>query len=222
MGPNRSIEPLAQHRRRPTNYVRNVFHIGWGLIGVALILGLSTTPWVLVVIALGFAGAGWTMELSRRRSPALNARLMRVFGRVAHPHEAHEVNSSTWYATALALLTLTLEPTVMVIGVLVLAFGDPAAAVVGRRFGRVQLVNGRTVEGSLTFAVVGALVTFAALSLAGGNLLPSFDLGIRVTMAVTAGLLGAVAELVSRRVDDNFSIPLTSALAAWVVLLVMV
>ena len=209
-------------RLRPTNYVRNAFHVGWGLFGVGLILWLSAWPWVLVSTALAFAVAGWTMEISRRRSPAFNAKLMRAFRHVSHPHEAHQVNSSTWYASALALLALTREPTVMIVGVLVLTFGDPAAAVIGRRFGRVQLVNGRTLEGSLTFAVVGALVTFGALSLAGGGLLPDYELAVRVALAITAGTFGAVAELVSRRVDDNFSIPVTSALGAWAVLLLMV
>ena len=208
-------------RLRPTNYLRNAFHVGGGLFGVALVLGLSAWPWVLVIVAFGFALAGWTMEISRRRSPAFNEKIMRVFRKVSHPHEAHQVNSSTWYASALALLALTREPTVMAVGVLVLAFADPAAAVIGRRFGRIKLVNNRTLEGSLTFAIVGGLASFAILSLAGGSLLPEYALGLRVAMAVTAGLLGAVAELFSRRIDDNFSIPVTSALGAWLVLLLM-
>ena len=69
--------------------------------------------------------------------------------------------------------------------------------------------------------MVGCLVTFAALSLAGGGLLPDYAFGLRLAMAASAGLLGALAELFSRRVDDNFSIPVASALAAWVVLLLM-
>lgn len=205
-------------RLRPTNYLRNAFHVGWGLFGAALILSLSARPWVLVYVALGFAAAGWTMELLRRRSQAFNAILMRAFRHVSHPHEAHEVNSSTWYASALALLALTREPTVMLVGVVVLTFADPAAALVGRRFGRINLVNGRTLEGSLTFAVIGALATFAALSLAGG-LLPDHGVGVRAIVAATAGVLGAAAELVSRRVDDNFSIPVAAALGAWLILL---
>ena len=70
--------------------------------------------------------------------------------------------------------------------------------------------------------VVGALVTFAVLSLAGGGLLPGYSLSVRVTMAATAGLLGAVAELFSRRIDDNFAIPVASALGGWIVPLLMV
>lgn len=206
---------------RPSNYLRNVFHVGWGLFGTALILSLSPWPWLLIAVAATFAGAGWTMEITRRKSPEINKRLMHVFRHVSHPHEVHQINSATWYASALLLLALTQEPTVMVVGVLVLAFADPAAAIIGRRFGRIKLVNGRTLEGCATFAVVGGLTAFAVLSLAGGAFLPSYELGVRVVMAIAAGVLGSVAELYSRRVDDNFSIPVTSALGAWVVLLLM-
>jgi len=211
---------------RPTNYIRSAFHVAGGLFGAALILALSSWPALLVAVAFSFAGAGWFMEISRRRSARVNAALMRVFGRVSHPHEARQINSSTWYASALALLSLTGEPTVMIVGVLILTFADPAAAVIGRRLGRITLINGRTLEGSLTFALTGSAVTFVTLSLLGGplgaGLIPRYDLGVRLAMAVTAGLLGAVAELFSRRIDDNFSIPVTSALGAWVVLLLTV
>ena len=204
---------------RPTNYLRNAFHIGWGLVGAALTLLLSSTA--LLCVALVFAASSWTMELVRRRNPAFNQRIMRVFRHVSRPHEVEQVNSSTWYASALALLTLSFEPTIIVTGVLVLAFADPAAAIIGRRFGRIQLINGRTVEGTLTFAIVGALVSFAVLSLAGGGPLPAHGFGLRLSIALAAGSLGAVAELVSDRVDDNFSIPLSSALAAWAILLLL-
>lgn len=206
---------------RPANYLRNVFHVGWSLFGAGIIVALSQWPALIIAVAVSFATAGWTMEITRRRSPAINERLMHLFRHVSHPHEAHQVNSATWYATALVLLSLTREPTVMIVGVLVLGFADPAAAIVGRRLGRIKLVHGRTLEGTTTFAIVGALVAFGVLSLAGGGLLPSFALSTRVAMAFAAGLCGALAELYSRRVDDNFSVPVASAMSAWLVLLLV-
>jgi dolichol kinase len=204
---------------RPANYLRNVFHIGWSLFGAGIIVALSQWPSLIIAVAVAFATAGWTMEITRRRSAAINAKLMHLFRHVSHPHEEHQVNSATWYASALVLLSLTREPTVMILGVLVLGFADPAAAIVGRRFGRIKLVHGRTLEGTTTFAIVGALVAFGILSLTGGGLLPSFALPTRLAMAGAAGLCGAIAELYSRRIDDNFSIPVASAMSAWVVLL---
>jgi hypothetical protein len=83
---------------------------------------------------------------------------MRLFRPVAHSHEAHGVNSATWYATAWALLLVTTPAQAANVGVLALAFGDPVAGIVGRRLGRVKLLKGKTLEGSLAFLVATALV----------------------------------------------------------------
>ncbi len=136
---------------------------------------------------------------------------MKVFGLVAHPHEHQRVNSATWYATALVLLAALGSPLQAALGVVVLGVGDPVAGYVGRRFGRVRLVNGRSLEGSLGFAVSATAAAWAAaLAFSGGAL------GLLPALAVAAGaaVAGAAAELVSRRLDDNFTIPLAAALGA--------
>lgn len=201
---------------RPTNYVRNVFHVGSGLIALFL-LEVVLPEAALVWVTAALAAAAWSMEAGRRWSPAVNRVLMVVFGKVAHPHESHRVNSSTWYTTALLLLTLTASVQSAAIAVTVLAFADPAAAIIGRRFGRTKLVNGRSLEGTATFMAMGTLAACAVTS--------AFhpELGVAGTLAVsiTGAVFGGVAELFSRRVDDNLSIPLSVALGAGLAALVM-
>jgi dolichol kinase len=89
------------------------------------------------------------------------------------------------------------------------------AALVGRRFGRIKLLHGRSLEGSLAFIASGALAAFGLLMVFH----PALGLGNAAAMALAGALAGAVAELVSFRVDDNFSIPLSAAsgaaLAVW-------
>ena len=128
---------------RPTNYARNVFHVMSAVVALATIL-LVQNPLVLLVVAVACAGFAWSCEVSRRLSPAVNVKLMRFFGPVAHPHETHRVNSATWYATALVMLALTQSTLLCVVGVLVLGVGDPMAALVGRRLGRTRLMHGRS------------------------------------------------------------------------------
>ena len=199
---------------RPTNYARNLFHVGSAAVAAALILWVSS-PSVLVAIAVAWAGFAWSCEVSRRLSPAVNRALMRFFGPVAHPHETFRVNSATWYATALLALSLTRSDLLCVVGVVVLGVGDPLAALVGRRFGRIRLVHGRSLEGTLAFAVGAALATFAVLA----TFFPALGLPRAAAVAASGAVLGAVAELFSLRVDDNLSIPLSAAagaaLAAW-------
>lgn len=171
-----------------------------GAFAIALIRLLPSRGW-LVAAAAAFGLAAWTMELMRRRSEDVNDALMRFFGPVAHAEERHKVNSSTWYITALVLLASLAPPYAAEIGVLVLAVADPAAGLLGRRFGRVRLHNGRSLEGTLAFFGVGAAASFAWLSLAP---LPT---STKLALAAVGAGAGALVELGSKRIDDNFSIP---------------
>ena len=83
------------------------------------------------------------------------------------------------------------------VGIVVLGFGDPAAAIIGRRYGRVKLVNGRTLEGTATFVAVGTLVATSWLAVVWG-MDPALAL-----LGFFGALAGGIAELFSRRVDDN-------------------
>ena len=191
---------------RPTNYRRNLFHFGNGVLTLAVNALLGDMRLALA-IAGALAATAWTLEASRRVMPRWNALLMRVFAPIAHPHEHWRVNSGTWFLTALAALALIGSYPVAVLALAVLATGDPAAAIVGRRYGRVKLVHGRSLEGSLTFLAVGFLAALAA----GALLLPALPhLG---PLAFAAALGGGLAELFARRVDDNLAIPLGAAAA---------
>ncbi len=189
---------------RPTNYRRSLLHVSSGAFAV---LAIELLPWpVLMGIAIAWATFAWSCEIARRVSPRVNVLMMKAFGPVAHEHETYRVNSATWYATALLLLALTHNPLWCVAGVAVLGIGDPVAGLIGRRFGRVRLMHGRSLEGTLAFFVSGAAVTFALFFTLHG-----LSAGAALALAAAAGFTGAIAELVSLRVDDNFSIPLSAA-----------
>ena len=109
---------------------------------------------------------------------------------------------------ALVALTLTQSDVLCVVAVSILGVGDPLAALVGRRFGRIKLLHGRSLEGTLTFFISGLLVSFALLRL----LHPALAMGASIAICAMASLLGALAELLSLRIDDNLSVPLAAAL----------
>ncbi|MCH9687728.1 MAG: hypothetical protein K0V04_40230 [Deltaproteobacteria bacterium] len=198
-------EQVAVPELRPTNYTRSAFHMM--AAGVCLMLVTTLTPEQLPWVAGGFAVWGWSLETLRRISATANRWMMVLFRPIAHEQERHRVNSATWYVTALVLLTLTYSPLLSVVGVAVLGFADPIAGLVGRRWGRIRLANNRSLEGSLTFVVVGTAAALVAMQLVQPTLGP----GLTWAVAVTAAVAGAFAELLSRRVDDNFSIPLVAA-----------
>jgi dolichol kinase len=197
---------------RGTNYKRNLLHASTGVVGSLAVL--FCPPWVPQAIAGSVFTMAWTFEASRRRSEAWNDRLMAFFGPVAHAHEAHRVNSASWYAIALVVLAWLNRPEISVLALLTLAFGDPAAAIVGRAFGRVRLLHGRSLEGLLAFVATAFLVGFPVLRYAA----PDLGLADAALATIAAAVAGAIAELLSRRIDDNLTIPLAAAFAAWLVL----
>lgn len=193
---------------RTTNHARSLYHVANAAAVILLVELVLKTPEARIGTAIVAAGLGWGMELSRRISPSVNTLLMRLFGRVAHPHEANHVNSATWYVTAVLLLSVTVSVEVGVAALAVLGLGDPIAALIGRRWGRTSLLNGRTLEGSAAFVVAGGLAAFAVLSVA--HPAPPATMALRAGVAAVAG---ATAELLARRIDDNLAIPLAAAAA---------
>lgn len=191
---------------RPTNVPRTVFHVASGALALVMMRVLPSREW-LIAAAAGFAVSAWTCEITRRLSPRVNERLMRVFGPVAHAHEWQDVNSATWYATALFIMSLVVPLPAAELGVVVLAVADPMAGIVGRRFGRYRLASGRSLEGALGFAVTGALAALVWMTVAGA------PPGPHLALALVAGIVGAAIELLVSRVDDNLAIPLFTSLA---------
>lgn len=201
--------------RRPTNYARNVLHFGSATLAL-LLVHLALPPAWLLPLGAGLAAWAWSLEAGRRLSPRFNKVLMAILGRFAHPHEAYRVNSSTWYCTALFVLGLTGSTTLVLVALAVLGYADPAAAIIGRRWGSIKLVNGRSLQGTAAFFGVGLVASSVVLGLTRP------DLGLAILpMAVGAALLGALAELYSLRVDDNLSVPAAAAAGAGLVGLIL-
>lgn len=190
---------------RPTNYARNVFHV-ISALSVLILIQYILNPTGMIIAAAAFALAGWGMETARRYSTQANTLIMKAFTPVAHPHEYHRVNSATWYVSALLILSLTGSALMCSVAVIVLGFADPAAALIGRRFGRISLINGRSLEGTLTFIVTGFIGALGVIQLWH----PEISLSHACLMGAVAAVFGGIAELVSSKVDDNMTIPLAS------------
>jgi dolichol kinase len=196
----------------PTNVKRSLVHLASGLMVVAA-FQFVFTPTTAVLTAGGFVVWAWSLEYARRVNPTVNRWCMVFFGPIARDHERYRINSATWYGTSLLVLALTAYGPAGVLGLLALAVGDPVAGIVGRSYGRTRLYGGKSLEGSAAFAASAALLCFVYLLA-----FPPVGLGIgwRLLAALVAGVTGAVVELLSTRLEDNFTIPV---LTAWVSLL---
>lgn len=89
-------------------------------------------------------------------------------------------------------------------GISALSFADPAAALVGTRWGQrryTRLAHGRTVEGSLAFLLVAGVAAAVVAAACPGGPAP-------MRAAVGCGVVGAIAEAMAPGGVDNVTIPI--------------
>lgn len=188
----------------PTNFRRSLVHLLSGL-AVVFAFVFVFTPFSAKVTATAFIVWAWSLEAGRKLSPTVNAWCMWFFGPIARDHEHYKVNAATWYGTALFVLAFTGFGPGGVLGLLALAVGDPAAGIIGRRFGRIRL-GAKSLEGTAAFALSSALAGSIYLFLTGSR-----DPVELIGIALLGGVAGAVIELLSTRLEDNFTIPVGTA-----------
>jgi phytol kinase len=117
-----------------------------------------------------------------------------------------------WFSLGVAVVYVVAEdrPDLYAISVLVLTLADPAAAMVGRRYGAHRFRVGRdakTIEGSLAFLMVAFGCLFIALRLTA-----SLGATESIVRALWIGALLAGIEAVSPAGSDNLTVPLGALL----------
>ncbi|MBI4699783.1 MAG: hypothetical protein HY744_01230 [Deltaproteobacteria bacterium] len=195
---------------KPRNLGRNAFHVGMGVLGIALYeFVLSRT----LTLAIGgtLLASFLALELVRRHSVRWNERLWgRIFAPISRPGEAHRTCTSTWYLGGLMIGVWFFPQRAIELGTLVLAFGDPVASLVGKRWGRTKIWADKSLAGTLAFIAVsfGLCTAFICWRL------PALGLASALGTAAAVSLAGALAELVSTKLNDNLTIPLVAGLVA--------
>jgi phytol kinase len=177
--------------------VRKIVHIGTGNV-LFLAWGLNIPLWVCFGASIAFSA----IALLSYFLPVLP--MLNDVGRKTHGVFYYAVSITclvTWF-WSIGL------PQYAVVGIIVMAWGDGLAALVGQRWGRLVynfLGNKRTLEGSLAMLATSYVVTCLILGMAQGANLATFLIPLPVAVAAT------VLEAVSPGGTDNLTVPLVSA-----------
>ncbi|MEI8346090.1 MAG: diacylglycerol/polyprenol kinase family protein [Pseudomonadota bacterium] len=195
--------------RHDLQWGRRLFHASQGFI-------LATAYWLLfshnqIVSLMGFiACVLYLGEQIRIHYPEYAQRFTMLNRYLLRAEERIKESSAFPYAMAVLLTMITFPQTVAVASIYVLAIADPLAAIVGIRFGKHKIVGNKTWEGSLVFFAATFLCLLLVLLLKGvGSVEIAFGLSF-----VTALLVG-IFEVIPLRLDDNFTIPLFTAITFW-------
>lgn len=178
---------------------RKLLHIGMGLIALSF-PWLFDRAWPVLLLA-----AAATLVLMAARSLAP---LRACLGSALHDVERASLGEF-YFALAVVLLFLLAngEKLLFCVPILLLTLADPAAALVGMRWGRRRIpgVESKSVQGSLAFFGVAFAILYLSLLLATGwGIAGSLLLCLVVAPGVT------LIEAVAGRGLDNLWIPLGS------------
>ncbi len=173
--------------------------------------GLSAV-WVLAVPTpvaraglVAAAGVGIGLDVARRRRPGWQDGLDRALPGVFRPAERHQLSGAAMLLVGYALTAALFSREAAAAGILALALGDAAAALVGRAWARRRgwPPGHKTLVGTVAcFAVTAP----AILVVTGGAWLP----------AVAGAAAAALGERLAGRRLDNILVPLAAAAAVQV------
>eukprot|EP01013_Petalomonas_cantuscygni_P004915 TRINITY_DN1537_c0_g2_i1.p1 TRINITY_DN1537_c0_g2~~TRINITY_DN1537_c0_g2_i1.p1 ORF type:complete len:354 (-),score=62.97 TRINITY_DN1537_c0_g2_i1:119-1180(-) len=185
---------------------RKVAHLYGAVVPLLYYLGLSVGG-ARKPVACVFCVVAWLaitgFDIIRVRHPTSKVAEMfrRQWGSHLRPREVDGLSASPFYFAGCAVAFVCFAPDTAIVAILVLVFGDLAAALVGVGVGRhpLPLVGKKSFEGFTACVAASA----AIVVLAGGT----------VPVALVAGLAAAIAEALGglhRLCDDNVLMPLVT------------
>lgn len=183
----------SELKRKSIHLASLVIPIAYYLTPDSWIRGWERVLLAAVILSLA-------IEVFRLHHPRTRNVFRHFFGELLRNHEEVSLLGSTYLLIA-CLLTIHLFPKpVAVLALSFLILGDTVAAIVGKSIGRIRLLGGKTLEGSLAcFAVCFGLTL----------LLPDVPLPV----GLVGALVATVFELLPIPLDDNFRIPLSAGFA---------
>ena len=180
---------------------RKAVHVS--MMVLPLWIYFAPPPWSARGPVLAFL-ALLSVDVLRLGSPAVHRWFEVRIGAYLRPDEHRGLIRMHWLSGAAALLAMAAPPAVAALAMADLVFGDAAAALVGRRWGR-RRRGGKSLEGSAA--------CFAVCVAAGLLILPGAWAAVLVSALVATGI-----EAAPLPVDDNLAVPLgAAAVLLWIV-----
>lgn len=181
---------------KDSHYPRKIFHaLAASIIPLLYILNIFT--WEVSLVLVAAATVIWGgLDYLRQWHKGFNRFAIGILGPLLKTREAHSLTSSSYVLMASTIVIALLEQKTACASLFFLAWGDPAAAVAGKRFGRHKLSNGKSWEGS----AVMFLICMAA----------GYAVALPIMVSIAGAMAATLTELYVTRIEDNFAVPVFS------------
>ncbi|MCK5124962.1 MAG: phosphatidate cytidylyltransferase [candidate division Zixibacteria bacterium] len=180
---------------------------GIHILALVIPIGYSFLPFYVALISVTLSALiSIFVDISRFRQWKLWHLLAVVLTPIIRDHEFKGGFSGASYILTTSAITIALFPKPIAVAALVfIIIGDTAAALIGRRFGRHKIIGKKSFEGSGACLLSLAIVSF-------------FIPGLPTPIGLAGALVATLAELFTGKIDDNFTVPISSG---FVMLLIM-
>ncbi len=144
------------------------------------------------------------VEILKYKSEFIYSLYLKYFKTLLREHETDRkkirINGATWLLLADVLCIILFPKYIAIAGMLLLSLSDSLSAIFGRLYGKRHFAPNRSVVGTVTFFVVGAVIVM---------LTPKYNnTPVEYYLSFSALLLTTIADSVNLPADDNFVIPL--------------
>ena len=211
------------HFRSDLHLSRKAFHMGMGLLVLFVYLKAGLTRAQGLSILGFFFVLTFTVETLRLYNAKFNETFIKVWGPLLRSCETNRYSGTPYYIASMMIAIAIFPKPVAVIAIAFLAIGDPVASFFGILYGKksIRFSNGKSLIGTMAGVFACIATALVALRL----LEPLFTLSLTfehwLILSIVGGVAGGFAELLPLEVDDNFSIPVVSGFALWVLFVVM-
>jgi dolichol kinase len=170
--------------------------------------------YAITMIAISFVGVA-LFELVRRQNNTLSRLLTMRFQFLMRASELTErpaITGAFYMLLAALIMVIFCEADIAIMGLSILMISDSAAALIGKKWGRVCLA-GKTLEGCMAFLFSALVIIYAMQQMAVAQ-------NSNIIALIIAAIICTIAECFAKqlRMDDNLLIPLSFAGAYYLAL----
>jgi diacylglycerol kinase (CTP) len=196
--------------RKNLQLARRLFHMANG-VGIATVYLISLTHQQMIHFLGTLLCLLYIVEQVRINYPETANKLLPITRFIIRAEEQLKESAMLPYTIAVLLTIITFPKPIALVAIYTLAIADPLSAIIGIKFGKNKIVSHKSLEGSAAFFISTFLCSFIVLSGYQGEIT-----GTITFISISIALLSSAFEMVPLKLDDNLTIPLSTAFMLWI------
>ena len=155
------------------------------------------------------------IDYNRNKSNYISNIFNKILGHVVRKHEKIKPMSASYLMLIATLLILFIPENMKSIAILSISYcsiSDSVAAIYGMKYGKLEIINNKTLEGTFAFVISGLILTFIFIKTS------VLVIDENLFFIILAPFILSIIELISPMEYDNVSVPVLGSFYLFVIL----